>query len=117
MPGLSKARNALSHNMGRVDQYHTTHERMLRLSWIGPEFVLRDRVVTGAFEEIHVDAGEVMQARIGARNREFAIGKPIDLSPHELSEICFTYLFLANRVTLSLQERLLRMGIPTLPAA
>lgn len=112
MEGLSKARNALSHNMGIVDAHHTTHDCQLRLSWIGQELVVGDRVVAGTFEPFNIQGGELIQYRIPVRNRIIPMGAPVELTPHELSEICFTYWELARRIIPEIEGHLRASGIP-----
>jgi hypothetical protein len=104
MTGLSKARNALSHNRGFVDGHHTTHDRVLRLTWIGQEVVAGDRVFAGPFEPFQVEAGEQLQFRTAQRERNIAIGAPVELSAHDLAEICLTYHVLGNQVCKALER-------------
>lgn len=112
MAGLTKARNALTHNMGVVDEHHTTHDGELQVSWIGHEFAVGDRVIAGPFEPFKVEKGEVIKASFPVRKRTFKIGEPIEFSAHELSEICWTYLQVAERTTKAFETQLRNLGIP-----
>jgi hypothetical protein len=117
MTGLSKARNALTHNMGFVGERHCTHDSELRLSWIGMQFVVGDRVVAGPFDQIHVEKGTQIQFQILPHDRTFPLNSPIVLTPHDLQEIAFTYWTQAQTLVGKLGEQLRDLGIgPIVPA-
>jgi len=115
MPSMSKARNALTHNMGIVSERHCTHDGELRLTWMGFEMEVGGQVVAGDFEPIQVDAGQLINLRTNVHSRNIPINTTIELSPHDLHEICLTYWVQAQNIVAVLSAQLGEMGIrPTL---
>lgn len=98
MPGLSKARNALTHNMGIVGPLHCTYPDELRLSWIGFEFEVGDQVIAADFEPLRLEKDQLVRVGPGPRNRIIPVNRPIELSPHDLNEICLTYWWHAQKL-------------------
>jgi hypothetical protein len=121
--GMSKARNALTHNMGIVGPLHTTHPGELQLSWIGPEIIVGDRVLRGPhFEHVAVEEAQPVHFRFARRDRTIPIGRAIELSPHDLHEICLTYWFHAQKLMTEMRRVFEERGIgpadpPEEPAA
>lgn len=105
MPSLSKARNALTHNMGIVGERHCTDDGELRLTWMGFELVIGQQVVAGDFEPIQVEAGQTIIVRTIVRSRTIPINTAIELSPHDLHEICLTYWVQAQKIVRKLSEQ------------
>jgi hypothetical protein len=107
MAGLSKARNALSHNLGFVGPRHCTEDDRLDLSWMGAEMIVEGRAVGETFEPIQVEAGDQIALKLMVtRRRTFSIGAAIDLSPHDLSEICLTYFVQAQNLIKEFEKQL-----------
>jgi hypothetical protein len=111
MPGLSKARNALTHNWGVVGVRHCTHDRELRLSWLGLEMSVGDKVIPVDFEQFRVEQGERLVVRTLVRERTIPINMLIDLSPYDLSEICLTYWSQAQKIIAELGRQIRELGI------
>lgn len=113
MRGLSKARNALSHNFGNVGERHTTHEGELRLSWLGFEVAVGERILSEDFEQFRVEKDTPVTFRALVRERTVPLNAPIELSPYDLSEICMTYWVQAQKIISALQDQvreLLKQG-------
>ena len=111
MSGLSKARNALTLNMGFVGPLHCTHPGELQLSWIGPEIEIGGRVAGADFEPVVVEQAQNVLFRFAPRARNIAVGRPIELSPHDLHEICLTYWFQATKLIAEMGRVLADWGI------
>lgn len=115
LAGLSKARNALSHNLGFVRERQLTSPDALDLSWLGMDLVIGDQVYQGVPEGgIHVEGGGKVEVRVGPRNKRFALGAKVELTPTELSEICFTYWNQAVQIIQS-AEKIVRSRIDQAP--
>lgn len=111
MAALSKARNALSHNAGVVGEKHGNQDGELRLSYIGFEMEVGGQVVAGEFEPIHVEKGQLIEIRTVEKCKTFPVGTLIDLSAHELQEICLGYHSLAQDLVKSFSDQLQTMGL------
>lgn len=110
MPGLSKARNALSHNLSIVGPRHLTDENELHLSWMGTAFKAGDRKIAEAFEPFRVEASRI-EFSFPMRVRAIPLGSAIQLSAQDLSEICLTYWVQAEKLTMALNQKLIELGI------
>lgn len=109
--GLSNARNALTHNMGIVGRRHCNQANELKITWRGFEIVVGEMVIHGGFEPIQVQEGELITAQYVNRETTFPLGTSIQLSPHDLHEICLTYQFHAQQVIQQLQQQLQQLGL------
>ncbi len=99
LQSLSKARNALTHGLGRVQQRQVnTDNNSLQILWIGTDLVLIDGEKEIIYSDKPVDTYQVksedgapLEIRRKKRIKEFALGERIQFSQHELAEICMFY--------------------------
>lgn len=88
---LGQARNALTHNLGIVSRRHSFGKDSLDLTWLGFDILIGNKVINRDFEEFRSEKeGDVLH-KIVERKKKCLIGKPVELSPLELSEICLTF--------------------------
>lgn len=116
---LSNARNCLSHTAGVVTPRHAKSDGTLLIRWIGGE----PRLVQGEHHTIIPPViDELLQAPDPSkeadlvlvfvdREKRFAVGGKIELTPHELHEICLYYKGLAEKVLARLTADLQARGI------
>lgn len=93
---LYAARNCFTHRRGVVAQRDCNDGDNLVISWraLDLSFQGEDGEMTtlpsDATEPFSVEKGALIQTRTVDRRKEFAIGSRLLLSPHDLTEICFT---------------------------
>jgi hypothetical protein len=116
---ITNARNCLTHNAGVVaPRYANLDGNKLRILWLGQQLRLEQG---DAFTEITAE-GTSFQApdpskeahvvmRFMEREKLFEIGKQIQLTPHELHELCFFYVLLVERVLEKVQTFFREIGI------
>ena len=109
---LSYARNAITHNLGRVAFRHCNEGMALKLQWRGMDLLVEGKAFSGAFEPFVVEEGGGVAVRFTDRTRTIQLGEVIDLSPHDLSEICLTFQQQAAEVHLGIVGYAKKMGIP-----
>lgn len=109
---LSQARNALTHNLGRVGGRHLNDGGALKVSWLQMEIVIGDQVIAGAFEPIHVSAGQEIQIRFSVHEKRFLLGQAIELSPTDISNICMMFHTEADRLVKAAEQFARDRGIP-----
>lgn len=115
---LANARNALTHQAGRVTPSKAKHDGRLRISWERLELTVVDgegnqTVLNDAVEPVTVKGpGGNIQVRTADVHVEFEIGEIISLTPQQMSEICFFYHRFADRVHGLLIEYCRAKGIP-----
>jgi hypothetical protein len=95
---MSNARNAITHNLGRVGPRHRNDGNTLRLSWRGMDLVAGDTVISAPFEPFVVEGGTKVSIRYGERVKVFQLGQVVDLSAHDLNEICLMFQFQASEI-------------------
>jgi hypothetical protein len=113
---LRKARNCLTHRLGVVGHEDTGAGGQLTLRWHvfelygqhpdGSEFVACLDSLPVKFPE-----GSPVVLRHGLREHRYFLGERLVLSPAELKEICFAFLFVIDQVRLSFVSYAERMGV------
>jgi hypothetical protein len=98
---VSMARNVLQHAGGRVRSRECVHAGHFELTWLGfdTRFVgestgVIERVISDALREPYMaqdPKGMRVELVFVQRSRAFSEGQVIELSPHDLHEICFMY--------------------------
>ena len=116
---LSLARNALSHGAGRVRRRDTNVGSALEVRWIAPVIVIQDgdqetiirEAIPADGYKVRSPDGARLLARIEQHSEAFPLGSKIDLSAHNLAEICFFYSQQASLVLQGVSDHLLSKGI------
>jgi hypothetical protein len=95
---LSLARNSLTHGLGRVRSRDCNRDGSLEVLWISPQMVIQDGdreivIRTEVFDSYQVASldGATISVHFVKHSKTFKLGDKIELSPHELAEICFFY--------------------------
>lgn len=109
---LSATRNALSHNQGIVAQRHCPAARALTICWLGLGIMADGRLLPTHHSGIQFSATTTLSIEVSERTRSINVGKPIELDPHDLSEICLTYTVQSDRIGSSLANFVKSSGIP-----
>lgn len=117
---LSNARNCLAHNNGIVTERYAHTNGNLEMMWIGIEGRIPDRDPPIIFppvisDPIEVAKGERIEMAVVVRRKCFVIGSKVELTPHELQEICFLYIRLTDKVVDNFLKDLRARGIPSDP--
>ena len=105
---VSQVRNVLAHSAGFVRERDCGHAGALVVTWLGYQFELVG-VSTGQIEHVYQGGrfepyiaqdpeGVHFNMRLVGRQRSFAVGQSVILSPHELNEICLMYFTEARAV-------------------
>lgn len=116
--GYSNARNALSHNAGKVRDRDCTEDGNLVLRWIAPEFVIPIddglHVIDqrSGLPSPQIKAETILSFRMREREARFAVGDLLRLSPYDISEICFSYQQMADQICRGLEALFIARGIP-----
>lgn len=124
--GFVKARNALAHAAGQVRPDDADDTGMLVIRWFGVDVEIignSTRVVEAVFREGHAREhlvmdpdGATVQFRVVSREKAFSASARIDLSPHDLHEICNSFLLDADNLVAQTAAVISAFGIPaTLP--
>lgn len=115
---LSNARNCLAHSAGVVRSRDVNSGNNLVIKWIcfEPRSTQGEKEIVFApvFEPFQVPASSEetwLAAKIVEREKAFAIGKSIELSPHELHEICAYYLRISDHALEAFSKFLKARGI------
>lgn len=116
---ITNARNCLTHNAGLVNsRYANKDEKQLKLAWVGPELRLRQgekfTVITpegSNFRAPDPSKEALIEMQFLEREKLFDIGIRIDLTPHELHEICFFYTRITETVVASLGDHFRSKGL------
>jgi hypothetical protein len=111
MDGLSRARNALTHNLGVVGPRHINQSNGLKVAWLGMQLIIGDQTITGDFEPIYVEKDTAIKVGFLTVEKIFCLGLPISLTPHDLHGICFTYQMMAQELVKSLEGQMRDLGI------
>ncbi|MEA2841021.1 MAG: hypothetical protein QOF41_2351 [Methylobacteriaceae bacterium] len=116
---LAAARNALTHNAGMVSPRHAFGGTALKVRWRGLDISVGDQTFGETFEPIFVTAGQEITLAADDREKIFQIGAEIAFSPHELHEICLTYIIQIDEVKLRAVDFARTKGLPVtiIPAA
>jgi hypothetical protein len=115
---LSNARNCLTHNVGVVIPRYANSDQTLLIRWIGFEA----RLQQGEQYIVMPPVMDMLQApdpskeadvvlAVVEREKRFAAGEKIELTPGELHEICFYYLRLTDQVMERFSADLAARGI------
>ena len=102
--GYSVARNCLTHNAGVLRLRDCNLDGALELKWRGPDVVVKsptEEVVLNSRGEMPTQVfGPDAEAsfRMTERTHRVEVGKPIQLSRFDLSEMCFSYQLAASDV-------------------
>lgn len=117
---VTNARNCLTHSAGIVTpRFANIDCKQLGLRWLGQQVRLEQG-------EEFVEIGPEFQplqapdpskeanvvVRLVEKERRFDVGKQIDLSAHDLHEICFFFMQLVDQTIEHLLQHTLKMGIP-----
>lgn len=115
---LSNARNCFSHNAGIVSERYAKSGGKLKLSWMtfDIELVQGDNVLNITRENFPLSAPDTtkeaqIRATFRPHERLFEIGQRIDLSEHELNEICGFYYISITETSKKLHDFLISRGI------
>jgi hypothetical protein len=120
---LWKARNCLGHRRGRVgEQDVASGATALVVCWLGLDAHLvepdgRETLLPPGFQPVTAPSGGEIHIRVVERRREFPLGTRIDLSPHDLNEICWFVLRELDAVRSALLAFAASRGIPIDPPA
>jgi hypothetical protein len=109
---MSHARNALTHNLGRVATRHCNDGQTLKLTWRGMDMMIGDKAISGSFEPVRAEKGASIGVGFPLRERVFKIGQVVELSPHDLSEICLTFNHQADELHRTLIKYAKDNGVP-----
>lgn len=99
LAGLSKARNALTHNMGFVSKRHLTSATQLELTWRAMDLVVGGNAHKHPFSPVHVEKGGEVQMQVVTREKQFALGERVAFTRYDLNEICWNYWDQAVAIT------------------
>ncbi len=98
LDSLSRARNALTHGIGRVRTRDTHDGKSLIVSWLAHELVIQDGDRELLFRDFPADTYQVTSpdgakvfARVSERKEKFDVGQRVSFSEQDLAEICFFY--------------------------
>jgi hypothetical protein len=116
---LAAARNALTHNAGIVSPRNAFGGTDLKVRWRGLDLRVGEQTFGEDFEPISVTAGQEIVLAAGDREKIFQIGTEIAFLPHELHEICLTYIIQADEVKLRAIDfaRAKGLSVTIIPAA
>lgn len=102
---ISKARNCLAHRQGIVATHDTDSSGVLRVVWWAIDLfaeTLEGREISLMpplpEEGVILEQGGQIKMRFIDREREFHLGQVLELTTHDLAEICFLVSLAANEV-------------------
>lgn len=124
LDSIKRARNCITHRRGIVgiedlkrDKTKAIIEEQLIIKWHvmewygynqdGSEFV-------PMIDEwpVQFPKGSPIKVRFPARSKAIPVGHPVDFSPSELNEICFSFLLKTSQVNKAWQKAIQAIGIP-----
>ncbi len=103
---IATARNALSHNLGIIAARHCRDGKSFTLRWRGQDMVAGPHTISGPFEPFMLEEATAIEVRVVERTREFQIGESIEITSHDLSEICLNFQLQTNELI----QRLIAFG-------
>lgn len=120
---LSLARNALTHGAGRVRDRDCNDNNDLLLTWIAATMIIKDGDREVVYRDTPADTYQVESPdgaevilRFDRQYARYQIGQKVELSSHNLAEICAFYSQQASLVHDKILECLRRLGIANMPA-
>jgi hypothetical protein len=93
LASIATARNVLAHNLGTVDTRHCADGNELVVTWWGLDLVIGGQVFSGPIiPPVLVGEDRSVRSQRSDRRCAFAVNTEIELSAHDLSEICWMFL-------------------------
>jgi hypothetical protein len=115
VPGFSTARNALTHNLGRVGERHLRHGE-LKISWKALDFLFNGKVADESDFNVPRPTDTNVSVMPVERSRIFRLNEFVEFSQMGLSEICWNYSAIAQDIVRGAQEKAASMiaksGVP-----
>jgi len=114
---LKKARNCLSHRLGRVEDIDCNDEDKLTISWLTLDIVTIKNGEKGEIIELPIKQQHILTGNVGLGYSysktcaSFAKGMIVNLNPKNINEICFFYAIEAEKIKDSAVEFLKQKGI------
>jgi|LGOV01.1.fsa_nt_gb hypothetical protein len=115
---INKARNCLAHRRGVVAPLDTNPDGILKVMWWaadifaatpeGKEISLMPPLTDGG---LLLEQGGDIKLRFVDRDREFHLGQALELTPRDLSEICFLVNFAAREIMGSTMQHARTQGV------
>jgi hypothetical protein len=100
---LSLVRNALAHGSGQVRTRDCNKDATLQVSWLAFELSIQDGdkkhvISRKPFDPISVKKGQIIEYGSKEVSKTFELGERIQLSLHDIAEICFFYHSCAGQI-------------------
>jgi len=113
LDSVAVARNVLGHNLGIVRARDCRGGPHFVLSWRGWDMVVGEHTVSGPFPEpLQVEEATTVTVQIVERRREFGVGQLIEISAHDLSEICMNFFQAAQQIESAAADHFRNLGVP-----
>lgn len=91
LTSIATARNVLAHNLGTVDTRHCADGNELVVTWWGLDLVVGGQIFSGPrIPPVVVGEDRSVRTTRSDRKRPFAVNTEIEISAHDLSEICWS---------------------------
>jgi hypothetical protein len=113
--GFSTARNALTHNLGRVGERHLLQGE-LKISWKALDFLFNGKVADQSDFNVPRPTDTDVSVTPVERFKIFRLNEFVEFSQMDLSEICWNYSALAHDIVRGAQEKagsmIAKSGVP-----
>lgn len=115
MAGFSIARNALTHNLGRVGERHVRNGE-LKIAWRAVDMLFNGSVANDSDFNVPRPTDTDISVRLVERTKTFRLNEFVEFNQMELSEICWNYSSISQEIVQGAQANAANLLSKTPPA-